>query len=212
MEAIESGEADAEKEQLEGGNYLEAVYQWIQQIAVFAVISFLVLYLMGSQEKKFTLRFYLSLLMLLLILKPAAAFFKLDTILAEKMTELETNTEIAVMSDQIQQMGELQDQKILDDTSQKAISWIQGMVQDKDLNFLEGEILFDEQTLEQTGEVILSGVKITVSRAGKSLAEIQPVLKELEEEIADTFTLKKSSVTVKSSNQESDHQAHSNGN
>lgn len=177
---------------------MEAVYQWIQQIAVFAVISFLVLYLMGSQEKKFTLHFYLSLLMLLLVLRPAAAFLKLDTVLTEKLTELETDTEIAAISSQIQEAEEWRDQEILEYTSSKAVSWIRGLVQDVNLDFLEGEVSFDEQTLKRTGEVVISGVKITISRAGKSLAEIEPVLKELEEEIAGTFGLKKSSVMVKS--------------
>lgn len=182
------------------GKVLESVYQWIQEIAVFAVISFLILYLMGNQEKKFTLHFYLSLLMLLLVLRPVADFLKLDTVLAEKLTELETDTEIAAISSQIQEAGERQDQEILEYASQQAMTWIKGMVQDMGLEVLEGKVIFDEQALKQTGEVAISSVRITVSRAGKSLADIQSVLKELEKEIADTFNLKKSLVTVKSGN------------
>lgn len=181
---------------VKGGTDLEAVYQWVQQIAVFAVIAFLVLYLMGSQEKKLTLRFYLSLLMLLLILKPAAAFLKLDRVLAEKLTGLETDMEITAINDQIQAVGKAQNQEILEYASRKALSWIDGLVQDRNLDFLDGEVVFDEQILEQTGEVAISGIRITVSRAGKTFSEMQSVLDELEEEMADTLALKKEDVKV----------------
>ena len=175
---------------------MEAVYQWIQQIAVFAVVSFLVLYVMGSREKKFTLHFYLSLLMILLILRPAAGFLKWDAVLAGKLTELETDTEIAAISNQIQEMGEWQEQEIIDYTSQKAISWIKGLVQDQNLDFLEGEVSFDRQALRKTQEVVITGMEITVSQPGKTLTEIKPVLDGLKEEMAEMFQLKESSVTI----------------
>lgn len=175
---------------------MEAVYQWVQQAAFFAVVSFLVLYLMGSQEKKLTLRFYLSLLMLLLILKPAAVFLNLDEVLTEKLAGLEADMEIAAISDQIQAAGEAQDQEIMGYASQKAVSWMKSLVQDRNLDFVDGKVTFDEQTLEQTGEVVILKVEVTVSQAGKTLSEMQTVLDELEEEMADSLALKKGDVKI----------------
>ena len=109
---------------------MEAVYQWIRQIAVFAIISFLVLYLMGSQDKKTVLRFYLSLLMLLLVLKPAAALLDLNQILTEKLTELEAEAEMSAVNGQIQQVSAAADQEFLDYTSERALSWIENLVKD----------------------------------------------------------------------------------
>lgn len=175
---------------------MEAMYQWIRQIAVFAVISFLVLYLMGDQQKKYTLKFYLSLLMLLLILKPAAAFLNLDQFLTEKLTGLEIEAEMEAVNGQIQQAAAASGQEILGYTSNQVLSWIDGLVQDEKLELMEGNVDFDEKKLEQAGEVVISDVEITVTGAGKSLRDLQPACDHLKKEIAETFELNESSVTV----------------
>lgn len=183
---------------------MEAVYQWIQQIAVFAVISFLVLYLMGNQAKKSTLRFYLSLLMLLLILKPAAALLRLDQMMTEKLTGLETEAEMSSVNGQIIEAAKISDHELLDYTSEKALSWIRGLVQDENLELLDGKIDYDEKILEQSNELEVSSVEITVSGAGKSLSEMQPVFEHLENEIMEAFNLNKNAVSVKAGAQSDD--------
>lgn len=183
---------------------MEAVYQWIRQIAVFAVISFLVLYLTGNQEKQSTLRFYLSLLMLLLILKPAAALLQFDQILAEKLTEMETDADLSAVDGQIQQAAELSDHSLLDYTSDKALSWIKGLAQDENLELLDGKIYFDEKIMEQSGELVVTGVEITVSGPGKKLAEIQTASGHLQSDIMEAFHLNKSAVSVKAGAQKDD--------
>ncbi len=177
---------------------MEAVYGWIQQIAVFVVISYLVLYLMGSQEKKRVLRFYLSLLMLFLVLRPVAGLMDLDTTLVQKLKELEIqeNTEIAAVSGQIQEIGRTQDQEVLEQASQEAISWLQNLVQEENLEFLGGEVQFDEETLARTGEVIVCGVNLMVSQAEKTADQIRPYLNELKTNIAQAFELEESAVAV----------------
>lgn len=181
---------------------MEAVYEWIRQISVFAVLSFLVLYLMGNQEKKSVLRFYLSLLMLILVLKPAASLFDLNQILTEKLTELETETEISAVNGQIRQASTNTGREILDYTSKKVLSWIEGLAQDENLSLLEGNVLFDEKKLEQTGEIAVTGIRIIVFCENASPAEIQPILGKLKNEIAEAFELTQGAVSVKAGAQD----------
>lgn len=176
---------------------MEAVYQWIRQIAVFAVISFLVLYLMGSQDKKTVLRFYLSLLMLLLVLKPAAALLDLNQILTEKLTELEAEAEMSAVNGQIQQVSAAADQEFLDYTSERALSWIENLVQDENLVLQDGKIDFDEKILEQTGEVVITGVEVTVYEPEQSGSDTESISDDLENKIARAFELDENAVMVR---------------
>ena len=184
---------------------MEAVYEWIRQISVFAVLSFLVLYLMGNQEKKSVLRFYLSLLMLLLVLRPAASLFNLNQVLTEKLTKLETETEVSAAGKKVRQAAAISGRELLDYTSRKALSWIEGLIQYENMSLQEGDVVFDEEKLEQTGEVAISGIRITVSPGDSSPAEMQPMLKKLESEIAEAFDLNQSAVTVKAGAQDNEY-------
>lgn len=176
---------------------MEAVYEWIRQIAVFAVISYLVLYLMGNQEKKYTLRFYLSLLMILLILKPAVSAFNLEQVLTEKLTELEAGAEMTAVNSQIRQIAAASDQEFLDYTSERALSWVRELAEGKALELKEGKVNFDDEKLEQSGEVVISGLEIVVSAAGKQASEVRSLIQELKSEIAAAFNLDKNAVTIR---------------
>lgn len=176
---------------------MEWIYQWIRQIAVFSVISFLILYVMGNQEKKNVLYFYLSMLMLLLILKPVSAFLHFDERLAGKIASLEMNTEMQAVNGQVEEIVGSQDQKITEYTSQQVLSWIKGMVEDEKMKFLGGKVTFDEERLKQTGEVLLTGIEISVSCEGKSRSEIEPDLKQLKKKITDLYAENPVEVTIK---------------
>ncbi|MDO5409529.1 MAG: stage III sporulation protein AF [Lachnospiraceae bacterium] len=180
---------------------MAAVYQWIRQIAVLGVISFLTLYLMGSQDKKYTLRFYLSLLMLLLLLRPASAFLKFNTVLAQKLTGLEAETEIQAVSGVFQELSLEQDQEILQYTSQKALSWVQGLAEDQKLEFTGGKVEFDETLLEQSGTIAISEVEIFVvppqNDSPEEKRRFEAAVEALGDEIADTLKLKRTDVKIR---------------
>lgn len=176
---------------------MEAVYEWIRQIAVFAVISYLVLYLMGGQEKKHILRFYLSLMMLLLILKPAVSALHLDQILTEKLTEVEMDADMAAAGGQIRQAAQACVQELLDCTSESALSRVRELAEDKDLKLEKGTVDFDEKKLEQSGEIVITGMDLTVSGTGKQSSEIRTLMGELKKEVAEAFELDQYEVSVK---------------
>ncbi|MGN0294596.1 MAG: stage III sporulation protein AF [Lachnospiraceae bacterium] len=176
---------------------MEAVYEWIRQIAVFAVVSYLVLYLMGEQEKRHILRIYLSLMMLLLILKPAVSVFHLDQILTEKLTELTSDTDTTVTVSQIRQAAQACSQEILDCTSESALTRVRELAENKNLKLEKGTVDFDEEKLEQSGEVIITGMDLTVSGTGKQSLEVRTLLGELKKEVAETFELDQYAVSVK---------------
>lgn len=176
---------------------MEAVYGWIRQIAVFAVISYLVLYLMGEQEKGHVLRFYLSLLMMFLILKPVSSACSLDQVLTEKLTELETDAEIAAAGSQIRQIAQASDREMLDYVSEQALSRVRELAEGKNLEFNHGKVDFDDGKIEESGEVVITGMELTVSDDGKQSSEIRPLLKELRGEIAGEFGLDQNRITIK---------------
>lgn len=180
---------------------MEAVYGWIRQIAVFAVISYLVLYLMGEQEKGHVLRFYLSLLMMLLILKPVSSVCSLNQVFTEKLTELETDAEIAAAGSQIRQIAQASDQEVLDYVSEQALSRVQELAEDKNLEFNHGKVDFDDEKMEKSGEVVICGMELTVSGGGKQSSEIRPLLKEFREDVAGEFGLDQSRITIKTGGQ-----------
>ncbi len=143
---------------------MEAVYEWIQQIAVFAVISFLVLYLMDGQEKKKVLHFYLSLLLLFLILRPVAALFQWDRGWEQKLAELVEQTDFSVdaVSEQVLQIRNEQDQQVIAEASDEIISWLQELAKEEKLELLDAKVLFDEERLEEKGELQVNRVWLEV--------------------------------------------------
>lgn len=143
---------------------MEAVYEWIQQIAVFAVISFLVLYLMDGQEKKNVFHFYLSLLLLFLVLRPVAALFQWDRGWEQKLTELVEQMDFSVdaVSEQVLQIRNEQDQQVIAEASAEIISWLQELVKEEDLELLDANVVFDEERLEQKGELQVNEVWLEV--------------------------------------------------
>ena len=176
---------------------MEEVYEWVRQIAVFAVISYLVLYLMGDQNKKHTLRFYLSLMMLLLVLKPAVSALHLEQILTEKLTELETEADISAVNSQISQVSQACEQELLSCTLESVLLQVRELAEDKNLKLEEGTVEFDEKKLEKSGEVVVTGMKITVSETGKQAEPPRTLLRKLKEEISETFKLDQYAVSVK---------------
>lgn len=144
---------------------MEAVYEWIQQIAVFAVISFLVLYLMDGQEKKKVLHFYLSLLLLFLVLRPVAALLQWNRGWEQKLTELVEQTDFSVdaVSEQVLQIRNEQDQQVISEASDEILSWLQELAKEENLELLDAKVLFDEERLEEKGELQVNRVCLEVS-------------------------------------------------
>ena len=130
---------------------LDTVYLWIRQIAVFTVICFLVLYLFDGKNRKI-IRFYLSVLLLVLIFRPILKAGSLDQMMNQRLSEIS-----AAFSSSIHQ---------------KETEWVQESTVRKNQEKIEEQVDQGQEAAENyTREQILQYVKKQTEEAGFSFAD-----------------------------------------
>lgn len=166
--------------------------KWALQIAVFALLSVLFVQLFPDAKKVRSLRFYLSLLMLLLVFRPFLNGLHLDQMIKEQADIWEESIQVSFGSNTaVDKASEAFADSIFTDSESLVECWLKEWTKQAGLSYDSSEIEFDREQFSKSGELKIQ--KIELSVGGLQLAEKA----EFEKQLCRELELKSGQVLLK---------------
>lgn len=189
---------------------MDTVYLWIRQIAVFSVICFLVLYLFDGKNRKI-IRFYLSVLLLVLVFRPVLKAGSLDRLLNNRLSEIsaafsasihqsekewrqekevrKNQEKIAEQLDQAQENAE-------NYTREQILQYVEKQMEAAGFSFTDGKVIFDGERFQDTAEIAVKKLYLSVVQSKEELAARKEELADLKNQIASILEINPDDIEI----------------
>ncbi|MGN0268835.1 MAG: hypothetical protein ACI4D7_14315 [Lachnospiraceae bacterium] len=182
---------------------LDTVYLWIRQIAVFSVICFLVLYLFDGKNRKI-IRFYLSVLLLVLIFRPILKAGSLDQMMNQRLSEIseafsssihqketewvQENT-VRKNQEKIEEQVDQGQEAAENYTREQILQYVKKQMEEAGFSFADGKVIFDTERFQDTAEIVVKKLYLSVKQGEEELDVHQEELADLKNQIASILEI-----------------------
>lgn len=171
---------------------MSGLKQWALQIAVFALLSVLFVQLFPDAKKVKSLRFYLSLLMMLLVFRPFLQGVNLDRIIKEQAQRWEESIQISFDANtEAEKASEVFADSVFADSADRVECWLIEWTKSAGVEYHSSEILFDREQFLKNGELKVRQIELWVDNLQMERKS------ELERQLCTEFDLKSGQVLLK---------------
>ena len=189
---------------------LDTVYLWIRQIAVFTVICFLVLYLFDGKNRKI-IRFYLSVLLLVLIFRPILKAGSLDQMMNQRLSEISAAFSSSIHQKEtewVQESTVRKNQKKIEEqvdqgqeaaenyTREQILQYVKKQMEEAGFSFADGKVIFDTERFQDTAEIVVKKLYLSVKQGKEELDAHQEELAGLKNQIASILEIKPDDIEI----------------
>ena len=189
---------------------LDTVYLWIRQIAVFTVICFLVLYLFDGKNRKI-IRFYLSVLLLVLIFRPILKAGSMDQMMNQRLSEIsaafsssihQKETEwvqegtVRKNQEKIEEQVDQGQEAAENYTREQILQYVKKQMEEAGFSFADGKVIFDTERFQDTAEIVVKKLHLSVKQGREELAAHQEELAGLKNQIASILEIKPDDIEI----------------
>ena len=189
---------------------MDAVYLWIRQIAVFAVICFLVLYLFDGKNRKI-IRFYLSVLLLVLIFRPVLKAGSLDQMMNNRLSEISAAFSSSIHQKETEWVQERElrknQEKIAEQvdqgqedaenyTREQILQYVKKQMEEAGFSFSDGKVIFDTERFQDTAEIVVKKLYLSVKQGEEELAAHKEELAGLKNRIASILEINPDDIEI----------------
>lgn len=191
---------------------MDSVYLWIRQIAVFTVICFLILYLFDGKSRKI-IRFYLSVILLVLVFRPVLKAGSLDQLLNNRLSEVADAFASSIQMDEkenrwiqereVQKNQEKiaeqleQDQENAENyTGKQILQYAEKQMEEAGFTFADGKVIFDTEQFQETAEITVKKLYLSVKQTEEELSAHKEDLADLKNRIASVLELNPNDIEI----------------
>ena len=189
---------------------LDTVYLWIRQIAVFTVICFLVLYLFDGKNRKI-IRFYLSVLLLVLIFRPILKAGSLDQMMNQRLSEISAAFSSSIHQKEtewVQESTVRKNQEKIEEqvdqgqeaaenyTREQILQYVKKQMEEAGFSFADGKVIFDTERFQDTAEIVVKKLYLSVKQGKEELDAHQEELAGLKNQIASILEIKPDDIEI----------------
>lgn len=189
---------------------MDTVYLWIRQIAVFTVICFLVLYLFDGKNRKI-IRFYLSVLLLVLIFRPILKAGSLDQMMNQRLSEISAAFSSSIHQKEtewVQESTVRKNQKKIEEqvdqgqeaaenyTREQILQYVKKQMEEAGFSFADGKVIFDTERFQDTAEIVVKKLYLSVKQGKEELDAHQEELAGLKNQIASILEIKPDDIEI----------------
>lgn len=189
---------------------LDTVYLWIRQIAVFTVICFLVLYLFDGKNRKI-IRFYLSVLLLVLIFRPVLKAGSLDQMMNHRLSEIseafsssihQKETEwvkestVRKNQEKIEEQVDQGQEAAENYTREQILQYVKKQMEEAGFSFADGKVIFDTERFRDTAEIVVKKLNLSVKQGKEELVAHQEELAGLKNQIASILEINPDDIEI----------------
>ena len=189
---------------------MDTVYLWIRQIAVFTVICFLVLYLFDGKNRKI-IRFYLSVLLLVLIFRPVLKAGSLDQMMNHRLSEIseafsssihQKETEwvkestVRKNQEKIEEQVDQGQEAAENYTREQILQYVKKQMEEAGFSFADGKVIFDTERFRDTAEIVVKKLNLSVKQGKEELVAHQEELAGLKNQIASILEINPDDIEI----------------
>lgn len=189
---------------------LDTVYLWIRQIAVFTVICFLVLYLFDGKNRKI-IRFYLSVILLVLVFRPVLKAGSLDQMMNNRLSEISAafsssihqketewmqESEVRKNQEKIAEQVNQEQEEAENYTREQILQYVKKQMEEAGFSFADGKVIFDTERFQETAEIAVKRLYLSVKQGKEELDTHKEELAGLKNQIASILDISPDDIEI----------------
>ena len=189
---------------------LDTVYLWIRQIAVFTVICFLVLYLFDVKNRKI-IRFYLSVILLVLVFRPVLKAGSLDQMMNNRLSEISAafsssihqketewmqESEVRKNQEKIAEQVNQEQEEAENYTREQILQYVKKQMEEAGFSFADGKVIFDTERFQETAEIAVKRLYLSVKQGKEELDTHKEELAGLKNQIASILDISPDDIEI----------------
>lgn len=189
---------------------MDTVYLWIRQIAVFTVICFLVLYLFDGKNRKI-IRFYLSLILLVLVFRPVLKAGSLDQMMNNRLSEISAafsssihqketewmqESEVRKNQEKIAEQVNQEQEEAENYTREQILQYVKKQMEEAGFSFADGKVIFDTERFQETAEIAVKRLYLSVKQGKEELDTHKEELAGLKNQIASILDISPDDIEI----------------
>lgn len=189
---------------------MDTVYLWIRQIAVFTVICFLVLYLFDGKNRKI-IRFYLSVILLVLVFRPVLKAGSLDQMMNNRLSEISAafsssihqketewmqESEVRKNQEKIAEQVNQEQEEAENYTREQILQYVKKQMEEAGFSFADGKVIFDTERFQETAEIAVKRLYLSVKQGKEELDTHKEELAGLKNQIASILDISPDNIEI----------------